>query len=112
MGKRKFTAEFKTRLVLEVLREERELGEIAAENEISPNQLRNWKAEFLENAPRVFNQSKQEKEIAKEKKELEAERSELMSKIGQLTMERDWLKKKSIEVFGPDYEKKFTKKPF
>lgn len=94
MGKRKFTAEFKTRLVLEVMQEERELGEIALEHEISPNQLRNWKAEFLLNASRVFNQSKQEKEIQKREKELEAERTELMSKIGQLTMERDWLKKK------------------
>ena len=111
MGKRTFTAEYKTQVVLEVLREEKQLGEIAAEHGISPNQLRNWKQEFLENASRVFNESKREKEIRAKEKELEAKRAGLLSTIGQLTMERDWLKKKSIEVLGPDYEKKFNKRP-
>lgn len=37
MGKRQFTAEFKTQLVLEVLRGERELGAIALEHQINPN---------------------------------------------------------------------------
>ncbi len=48
MGKRKFTAEFKARLVLEVISGERELGEIASEHQINPNQLRAWKSAFLE----------------------------------------------------------------
>ena len=112
MGRRKYTAEYKTKLVLEVLREEKQLGEIAAEHEISPNQLRNWRSEFLENSTRVFNESKREKDIRHREKELEAEKSELLATIGQLTMERDWLKKKSVEVFGHDYEKKFSKRPF
>jgi transposase-like protein len=59
--RRQFTAEFKTRVVLELLKEEKQLGELAAEYELSPNQLRNWRKEFLENAPKVFSQSKQEK---------------------------------------------------
>ncbi|MGI6751579.1 MAG: transposase [Anaerovoracaceae bacterium] len=55
MAKRRtFSPEFKSKLVLEVLREERPLGEIANEHDISPNQLRNWKVEFLKNAPRAF----------------------------------------------------------
>lgn len=37
MGRRQFTAEFKTKLVLEVLREEKQIGEIATENGLSPN---------------------------------------------------------------------------
>jgi hypothetical protein len=28
-----------------------------------------------------------------------------MAKVGQLTIENGWLKKKSAQVFGPDYEK-------
>lgn len=64
MGRRRqFTAEFKTKLVLEVLREEKQIGEITTENGLSPNQLRNWKNEFLENAPKVFSETKQEKEL-------------------------------------------------
>ena len=35
-----------------------------------------------------------------------------MQKIGHLTVQVDWLKKKSEEVIGPDYESKFSPKPF
>jgi transposase-like protein len=104
MGRRQFTPEFKTRIVLEFLREEKPLGELAAEHEISPNQLRNWKKEFLENATRVFSESKQEKELRAKEKAMDEERRELMAKVGQLTIEVDWLKKKSAEVLGPDWE--------
>ncbi len=106
MGRRQFTPEFKTRIVLELLREEKPLGELAAEHEISPNQLRNWKKEFLENATRVFSESKQEKELRAKEKAMDEERRELMAKVGQLTIEVDWLKKKSAEVLGSDWETK------
>ena len=106
MGRRQFTPEFKTRIVLEFLREEKPLGELAAEHEISPNQLRNWKKEFLENATRVFSESKQEKELRAKEKAMDEERRELMAKVGQLTIEVDWLKKKSAEVLGSDWETK------
>ena len=46
MGRRQFTAEFKTKIVLEILREQKQLGELAAEHGVSPNQLRNWKKEI------------------------------------------------------------------
>ena len=48
--KRKFSAELKTRLLLEVLREEEEISVIAVRNNINPNQLREWKTGFPENA--------------------------------------------------------------
>lgn len=54
MGRRKFSAEFKTNIVLELLREEKQIGELAAKHELSPNQLRNWKKEFLENAVNAY----------------------------------------------------------
>lgn len=105
MGKRRqFTAEFKTKLVLEVLKEEKQIGEIATENGLSPNQLRNWRKEFLENASKVFSESKQEKELRLKKREIDEERTELMAKVGQLTIENDWLKKKSEQVFGSEWE--------
>lgn len=106
MGRRQFTAEFKAKLVLEVLREEKQIGELAAEHGISPNQLRNWKREFMENAPKVFSESKQEKELRSIEKAIEEERHELMAKVGQLTIENDWLKKKSRQVLGDDWENK------
>ncbi len=63
MTRRTYTPEYKaSRLVIEVLQGEKELNTIAAENSISPNMLRNWKAEFLENAGRAFDGSRQAKE--------------------------------------------------
>lgn len=107
MGRRRqFTAEFKTKLVLEVLREEKQIGEIATENGLSPNQLRNWKKEFLENAPKVFSETKQEKELRHKERTMDDERTELMAKVGQLTIENDWLKKKSEQVLGSNWELK------
>ena len=49
MPRSTYTSAFKTKIVLEVLREEKELGEIAAEHNLNPNMVRNWKREFLEN---------------------------------------------------------------
>ena len=49
-GTKNLYPEYKAKLVIEVLQGEKELNTIAGENSISPNMLRNWKAEFLENA--------------------------------------------------------------
>jgi len=106
MGRRQFTAEFKTKIVLEILREEKPIGELAAEHGLSPNQLRNWKKEFLENAAKVFSESKQEKDLHTKERAMDEERNELMAKVGQLTIENDWLKKKYGQVFGSDWENK------
>lgn len=112
MKKRTFTPEFKTKVVLEVLREEKTLSEISSAYDIHPNMLRNWKKEFLEKASGVFDDSRQRKGLRQKELEMEAEHAQMLETIGQLTLERDWLKKKSIEMFGPDYEKKFSKRPF
>ena len=40
------------------------------------------------------------------------EDKQYQKKVGQLTMQVDWLKKKSEEMLGPEYESKFTPKPF
>ncbi|MDD4570536.1 MAG: transposase [Tepidanaerobacteraceae bacterium] len=112
MKRRQFSPEFKTKIVLEMLREEKTISEIAADHELSPNQLRNWKKEFLGNAVKVFSESRDARESKANEKELEQDRNDLLAKVGQLTIEVDWLKKKSAEMLGPDYEKRFTKRPF
>ena len=112
MGKTVYSAKFKADRVLEVLNGEETLGAIAARHTLNPNVLRAWKKEFLEKAPQVFDESRIKRDLVAKEREMENEREELLKTVGQLTIERDWLKKKSIEVFGPDYEKKFSKKPF
>lgn len=91
--RRNFTPEEKAKIVIEVLREEKTLNEIAAEHEIHPNQLSRWKAEFLSSAGRAF--SKETDEVEKVKQSFDKEKDELLRQIGQLSYEVSWLKKKS-----------------
>jgi transposase-like protein len=92
MGKkRQFTSEFKVNVVLELLREERTIGEIAAEYSINPNQLATWRREFLSKAPGVFDEPKTLKARQKAEREATDEKDRLLKTIGQLTMERDFL---------------------
>lgn len=110
MKRRTFNAEFKAKIVLEVLRGEKELNIIAAENEIAPNQIRNWKSEFLKNAAAAFDDQRTE-DLKTELKDKERETDSLYKKVGQLTTQVDWLKKKSEELFGPDWESQYTPRP-
>ncbi|HOM41983.1 MAG: IS3 family transposase [Lutisporaceae bacterium] len=89
--RRNFTPEQKAKIVMEVLREEKTLNEIAAEYEIHPNLLSRWKAEFINNAARAF--SKEAEEVEKVKQSYEKEKEELLKQIGQLSYENAWLKK-------------------
>ena len=110
MRKRTFSAEFKAKIVLEVLKGEKEISVIASENEIAPNQIRNWKNEFIANASNVFDNKKADN-IKESLKVSETEKDELYKKVGQLATQVDWLKKKSEELLGPDWESKFTPRP-
>lgn len=110
-SRRNFSAEFKTNLVLQLLKGEKELNVLAVENDIQPNLLRNWKKEFLANASLAFD-NKREDNLREKLAEERKEKAEYAKKVGQLTMQVDWLKKKSEEVVGPDYESKFSPKPF
>ncbi len=88
MSRHTYTPAFKTKIVLEVLREERELGAIATEHNLSPNMVRNWKREFLDNAQTVFeNPKKLEKEARRKEAALEKKNSQMLRTIGQLTLE-------------------------
>lgn len=107
LKKRTFSAEFKTRIVIEVIRGEKEINQLASEHQISPNLIRNWKKEFLNNASTLFDTKRDEKAM-KKLKEAEIEKDALIKKVGQLTMEVDWLKKKSEESLGSDWESKFS----
>lgn len=97
--KRNFNAKFKSDLVLELLKGEKDLNTLATENTIQPNLLRNWKKEFLDNAAIVFDEKRDEKlrdKLAEERKEKE----EYAKKVGQLTLQVDWLKKNLKNYLG------------
>ncbi len=97
-----YSAKFKTKVVLEVLREENTINEIAAAYSLSPVVVSRWKAEFLDRATDVFQRgmTDAEKELARE--QLKTERLE--RKVGQLTYELDWVKKKKQKSRNADAE--------
>jgi transposase-like protein len=93
--RRKFTSEFKARVALEAARGMRTVNEIAADNELHPNQVSAWKKELLEGAAGVFEGGG---EARRSEEAMEKERARYERKIGQLTIENDWLQKKSKEL--------------
>ena len=78
MSRGKYTPEFKAKIVLEVLQGERELGAIAAENNLNPNMVRNWKAEFVENASSIFEEhGKADREVKRKEAAAAKERDKM-----------------------------------
>ncbi|MDF0718375.1 transposase [Muricauda sp. 334s03] len=88
MKRRKFTSEFKFKVVLEALSERFSIQELGRKYEIHPTQITNWKSQFLKNGQAVFDRPvKDAKTEAQEKEE------HLLKTIGQQKVELDFLKK-------------------
>lgn len=87
MTRRKFTSKFKTKVVLEALRERSSLTELAQKFDLHPNQISKWKRDFLAGAESVFDNGAKSK-----KDEAQEEKDNLLQTIGQLKVENDFLK--------------------
>jgi transposase len=90
--RRKFTSEFKAKVSIEAIKEQETLAELSRRFEVHSNQILKWKKEFLSNVGAAF-------ERKNEFDDLERERDKLYNKIGQLEMEKDFLKK-SLNKLG------------
>jgi transposase-like protein len=88
--RRNHKPEFKAKVALEALKGIKTISQIADDFEIHSNQVTTWKAELRKNIASIFETSKKE-EAPDPCEDVEA----LQAKIGELTMELDWLKKKS-----------------
>ena len=78
---------FKTKVVLEALRERSSLAELAQKYQLHPNQISKWKSEFLVGAEEVFSKGKKNP-----KTEAQEEKDKLLRAIGELKIENDFLK--------------------
>lgn len=87
MTRRKFTSKFKTKVVLEALKERQTVKELAQKFEITPQQINNWKRDFLKEADTVFSKGEKSK-----KSEEEEKKDQLLKVIGELKVENDFLK--------------------
>lgn len=94
--RRNWTPEEKAAIVLEIIREEGTLAEISRKYDIVQPVLSRWRSEFIENMASVFD--KKGESIDKVKEEYEAEKERLVKKIGELTLDVDFLKKKHKQV--------------
>ena len=92
MKKRRcFSAEFKARVALEALSGAHTMAELAAKHDVHPNMIAQWKRKARESLPGIFAKKSERNDAARE-----TEVKELHAKIGQLTVENDFLSK----VFG------------
>jgi len=98
--RRQFSSEFKVKLILEVLKNEKPLNQIAKEHNILPKNLINWKKQFLENAEIAMEPAKAVKEYKEQIKTLEKKVDKYAKTVGKLTVERDWAvgKLKSLDL--------------
>ena len=92
--RRKFSSEFKSQVAIEALKKRYTLTELAQKFELHPNQISQWKQEFLERSKGIFDIAEK-----RENNQSEIDIDKLYSKIGRLEMERDFLKK-SLNKLG------------
>jgi len=89
-----YTAEQKTKIVLELLKEESTAAQIAKKYGVTTQTLSQWKKKFLENASLAFEPAKVVQEFKEELKTKEAQIEELQKQLGKSVMEKEWLAKK------------------
>lgn len=85
-----YSAEFKAKIVLEVVEGNKTLNEIATKYELLPKNVQNWKKQFLDNASLAFDKSAAVKEYKDEIDTLKKDKNMMARKVGELTLERDF----------------------
>ena len=84
-NRRNHSPAFKAKVALEATKEDRTIAELSREYGVHPNQIRAWKRQLLDGAVNVFESG------VDKKRDQDAVVQELHAKIGELTMERDFL---------------------
>ena len=99
---KKYDTGFKVRVVLEALKEELTINELAAKYDVIPANIRNWKQDFLANAELVFDKEKAVAQYKEQLGEKSRQIDELHRQLGKTTTQLEWCKKISEEL-GLEY---------
>ena len=89
MVRKKYSKELKAQIVLDAIKGQKTIAELASEYGVHANQISIWKKQLLDAAPAAFSNGKD-----KDAEKKEVERDHLYQKVGQLQIEVDWLKKR------------------
>jgi transposase-like protein len=103
--RKSYSADFKEKLVLEILEGEKTVNEIASKYEIQPLSLKNWKKQFLENMSLAFDKSAVVKEYKDAIETLQHEKDSIAKKLGETIVEKDFAVEK-LKSLGSFKEKK------
>lgn len=98
LKRKSYSAEFKTKVVLETLKGEETVNQIAAKYEIIPNMISSWRSEFMKSCSMVFEKNDAEKRYQDMKKEFEKKEDKLVKQIGELSVMVNWAQKKIREA--------------
>ena len=97
--RRNHSPAFKAKVALAANQGDKTLAELAEQFDVHPNQIQDWRKRLLENADTVFGRGQQQQE------ETAGQVKDLHAKIGQLTMERDFLEQGLERIHGPSGKK-------
>ena len=104
-----YSAEQKTKIVLELLKEDQTINQLATKYQITAKSIQNWKKQFLENASLAFEPAKAVQEFKDEIKSKDEEIAELQKQLGKSVVEKEWLAKKLESSVSLNERKIFQK---
>jgi len=91
--KKSYTPEFKMAVALEAIRGEKTLSQVASEHGVSPSLACEWRDQLVGSAGDVFGKTQQDRERKRSEEAAQRRYDEALRKIGQLTVERDFLQR-------------------
>ena len=100
--RKKYTPEFKAKVVIELLEGDDSLSAVAGRYQINPGLLSDWRKQLTDNAASVFSMEKDARDRRELAEEHEREVDNLNRIIGELTVERDYLQRSVRDVLGRD----------
>ena len=96
--RKSYSADFKAKLVLEVLEGEKTINEIASKYEVLPASLKQWKKQFLENMSLAFDKSTVVKEYKEKIEIMQKEKDSIAKKLGETIVEKEFLEGKLVSL--------------